>query len=232
MPRLAGVPPNMSVSDDDAGRPRCTRSIAAAMASRAVSTSSCQPIETAAKRGSSPTIISAALTSSVASWPCVTTTTPMSGARDVDHGARIVACAIRHWRRPGAGRASARRSARAAPWPALRRWPPSDGGRRCSRWRRSGSSCPRGVARKQELRAGRSTFAGRRRVSSKLIAGTRTIGRSRPVRSRSRATKCGLGRKRTSKTRSASSGSPYLKPKLRNVTDKRAACARSRASGP
>ena len=79
-PRLAGVPPNMSVSTmTPAGR--ATRVIAAAIASRAVSTSSCQPIETATKPESSPTIISAALTSSVASCPCVTTTTPTSGPR-------------------------------------------------------------------------------------------------------------------------------------------------------
>ena len=44
-------------------------------ARRAVS--SCQPIDTAANRGRSPTIVSAAFTSSVASWPWVTTTTPI-----------------------------------------------------------------------------------------------------------------------------------------------------------
>ena len=54
-----------------------TRSIAWTMSSRASFTSSCQPIETAVNCGRSPTIISAALTSSVASCPWVTTTTPI-----------------------------------------------------------------------------------------------------------------------------------------------------------
>src|SRR5262249_19434156 len=81
-PRFAGVPPNMSVSTSTrAGRSGVstfarTRAIACPIASRAWSTSSCQPIETAAKCGRSPTIISAAFKSSAASCPCVTTTTP------------------------------------------------------------------------------------------------------------------------------------------------------------
>src|SRR6185503_8493896 len=48
-----------------------------AISSRASAVSSCQPIETAANRGRSPTMVSVAFTSSVASWPCVTTTTPI-----------------------------------------------------------------------------------------------------------------------------------------------------------
>src|SRR5438132_1248932 len=50
------------------------------MSPRASFTSSCQPIDTAVNCGRSPTIISAALTSSVASCPWVTTTTPITGA--------------------------------------------------------------------------------------------------------------------------------------------------------
>src|SRR5207247_10166002 len=56
-----------------------TASMASASSGRAAVTSSCQPIETAANRGRSPTIISAALSSSVASCPWVTTTTPITG---------------------------------------------------------------------------------------------------------------------------------------------------------
>src|SRR5712691_1114379 len=76
--RFDGVPPNMSVSSRTPASPR-TRSIACAMSSLASLTSSCQPIETAANRGRSPTIISAALRSSMASCPWVTTTTPITG---------------------------------------------------------------------------------------------------------------------------------------------------------
>src|SRR3954462_12768261 len=54
-----------------------TRAIACAISSRASSVSSCQPIDTAVNCGRSPTIISAAFTSSVASCPWVTTTTPI-----------------------------------------------------------------------------------------------------------------------------------------------------------
>src|SRR5690349_8305015 len=86
IPRFDGVPPNMSVSTSTPSSPR-TRSIACAMSSRASFTSSCQPIETAVNFGRSPTIISAALTSSFASCPCVTTTTPITTA----------------YRRPGGG---------------------------------------------------------------------------------------------------------------------------------
>src|SRR3954469_476546 len=75
--RFDGVPPNMSVRMRTPASAR-TRSIACAMSSLASVTSSCQPIETAAKRGRSPTIISAALRSSVASCPWVTTTTPIT----------------------------------------------------------------------------------------------------------------------------------------------------------
>src|SRR4051812_44680460 len=64
--------------------------MACAMSSVASVTSSCHPMETAANRGRSPTIISAAFKSSVASCPWVTTTTPItalsygrSGAPDV-----------------------------------------------------------------------------------------------------------------------------------------------------
>src|SRR6478672_7916248 len=48
------------------------------MSSLASFTSSCQPIETAVNCGRSPTIISAAFTSSLASCPWVTTTTPIT----------------------------------------------------------------------------------------------------------------------------------------------------------
>src|SRR4051812_4264687 len=75
--RFDGVPPNMSVSRRTPASPR-TRSIACEMSSLASLTSSCHPIETAANRGRSPTIISAALSSSMASCPCVTTTTPIT----------------------------------------------------------------------------------------------------------------------------------------------------------
>src|SRR6185437_13114313 len=79
--RLDGVPPNMSVSSSTPLSPPSdrTRSIACAMSSRASLTSSCHPIETAANLGRSPTIISAALRSSVASCPWDTTTTPITG---------------------------------------------------------------------------------------------------------------------------------------------------------
>src|SRR5437764_5291552 len=75
--RFDGVPPNMSVRRRTPASPR-TRSMARAMSSLASVTSSCQPIDTAANRGRSPTIISAALSSSVASCPWVTTTTPIT----------------------------------------------------------------------------------------------------------------------------------------------------------
>ena len=67
---------NMSISSSTPASPR-TRSIACPISSRASFTSSCHPIDTAVNCGRSPTIISAALTSSVASCPCVTTTTPI-----------------------------------------------------------------------------------------------------------------------------------------------------------
>ena len=95
--------------------------------------SSCQPIETAANRGRSPTIVSAAFSSSVASWPCVTTTTPTGGChRRSCLGHVAVTHAQVDALRRGAG-------ARRAPRPS----PPTDDGRRCSRSRPSGTSCPR-----------------------------------------------------------------------------------------
>ena len=68
MPRFDGVPPNMSVAISTPPG-ALTRSMAAAISSRASCTSSCQPIDTAEKFGRSPTMVSAALTSSVASCP-------------------------------------------------------------------------------------------------------------------------------------------------------------------
>ncbi len=59
---------------------------------------------------------------------------------------------------------------------------------------------------------------------NKLLASAETTGYiwplagSRPVSGRNSGTKCGLGRKRTSKTRSASSGTPWRKPKLTHET--------------
>src|SRR5439155_15267457 len=75
---LVGVPPNMSVRISDCSPPTC--SSARAIASRAALTSSLQPMETAAMRGMSPTMVRAALTSSPASAPCVTTTIPIMPA--------------------------------------------------------------------------------------------------------------------------------------------------------
>src|SRR5437899_6510003 len=71
---LVGVPPNMSVRMR-ASSP--TSATAWAMASRAAVTSSLHPMETAAMRGISPTMVRAAFTSSPASCPCVTTTIPI-----------------------------------------------------------------------------------------------------------------------------------------------------------
>src|SRR5262249_54839853 len=79
IPRFDGVPPNMSVSTSTPSSP-LTRSIACEISSRASFTSSCQPIDTAVNCGRSPTIISAAFTSSVASCPWVTTTTPITAS--------------------------------------------------------------------------------------------------------------------------------------------------------
>ena len=114
----------------------------APISSRACPTSSCQPIETAAKCGRSPTIISAELTSSVASCPCVTTSTPSA------HAALLI---------PDVPMSDAHPDARAvpkAPSSAPLRWRPSGGVRRCSRSRSSGTSFPR------ERTAGSGTSAG------------------------------------------------------------------------
>ena len=78
--RLEGVPPNMSVRITDPSSP-ATRLTAVTMARCASSGESCQPMETLVAFGmSSPVIISAAATSSRASWPCVTTTIPIIGS--------------------------------------------------------------------------------------------------------------------------------------------------------
>ena len=66
MPRLAGVPPNMSVTIRTPSGP-LTAAIASPISRRASCTSSCQPIDTATTCGRSPTMVSAAFTSSVAS---------------------------------------------------------------------------------------------------------------------------------------------------------------------
>src|SRR5438105_8914253 len=92
MARFDGVPPNMSVSSRTPPSPR-TRSIACEISSLASLTSSCHPIETAANRGRSPTIISAAFSSSVASCPWVTTTTPITGLSYGRSGAPDIAMA-------------------------------------------------------------------------------------------------------------------------------------------
>ena len=111
-----GVPPNMSVSSSTPSSPR-TRAIACAISSRASFTSSCQPMETAVNCGRSPTIISAALTSSVASCPCVTTTTPIiaasSGRRRVtfDQAWARSRCRTRTRASPSSARARRARSA-------------------------------------------------------------------------------------------------------------------------
>src|SRR6185369_1876814 len=70
---FVGVPPNISVSNNTPA-PCETRVIARCTSSRAASTSSCQPIETAAICEIGPTIISAAASNSPASCPCVTIT--------------------------------------------------------------------------------------------------------------------------------------------------------------
>ena len=70
---FVGVPPNMSVSNNTPA-PCDTRVIARCTSSRAASTSSCQPIDTAAMCEIGPTIISAAASSSPARCPCVTIT--------------------------------------------------------------------------------------------------------------------------------------------------------------
>src|SRR5262245_8949499 len=80
IPRFDGVPPNISVASSTPSGP-CTRAIAAAISSRASCTSSCQPMDTAVKVGRSPTMVSVAFTSSVASCPWVTTTTPIIAIR-------------------------------------------------------------------------------------------------------------------------------------------------------
>jgi hypothetical protein len=66
--RFEAVPPNMSVRISTPA-PSSTRPMACAISACASSVSSCQPIETAANRGRSPTIVSAAFNSSVASCP-------------------------------------------------------------------------------------------------------------------------------------------------------------------
>ena len=75
---------------DDAGRPRHPRDRGGDRLARRLDVVVPADRDGDEAASSSPTIISAALTSSVASWPWVTTTTPMSGAaRRVDHGGRI-----------------------------------------------------------------------------------------------------------------------------------------------
>jgi hypothetical protein len=71
-PRFDGIPSNMSVNNRTPFSPRTLDSLRDVLA-RVVRRHAAQ--SDTVKRGSSPTIISAAFTSSVASCPCVTTTT-------------------------------------------------------------------------------------------------------------------------------------------------------------
>src|SRR5262245_51329001 len=75
--RLVGVPPNMSVSTSTSPPASTT---ARPIALLAVAASSPQPSDTATTPGSSPWIVRAAVTSSSASRPCVTTTIAIIGS--------------------------------------------------------------------------------------------------------------------------------------------------------
>src|SRR4030095_10711445 len=85
---LVGVPPNMSVRMRTPSGVR-TRSSALRIIVAAVSTSSCHPRDTAAIPWISPTIISAALSSSIASLPWVTIRPPTMG-KIIQGGARKI----------------------------------------------------------------------------------------------------------------------------------------------
>ena len=81
--RFVGVPPNMSVRMSASPRPTSSSPFSMASAP-ATAESSPQPIDTAAIAGISPTIVRAALTSSSATRPCVTTTMPIIGSPSLD----------------------------------------------------------------------------------------------------------------------------------------------------
>ena len=74
--RFDGVPPNMSVSTMTP-RPASARAIAAAMSARRASMSSSGPIGIASSAVCAPTTCSSAAANSVASRPCVTSTSPI-----------------------------------------------------------------------------------------------------------------------------------------------------------
>src|SRR5437667_9196504 len=76
---LVGVPPNMSVRIKTPSPP--TSRSARSIFSRAALMSSAQPMETAAMAGTSPTMLRAALTSSPATCPWLTTTIPITRGR-------------------------------------------------------------------------------------------------------------------------------------------------------
>src|SRR6185436_13418599 len=75
---LVGVPPNMSVRIRTSPPPTSAR--AWPILSREAAMSSAQPMETAAMAGTSPTMLRAALTSSPATCPWLTTTIPITPA--------------------------------------------------------------------------------------------------------------------------------------------------------
>ena len=179
------------------------------------STSSCQPIDTAVNCGRSPTIISAAFTSSVASCPCVTTTTPITAAyRRLDRQA-VADHAFT--------RSRCRTRTRAAPMSAERLAQPLGDHHRAvpaagaADRNRQVALAFGDVVRQHEAQIVFEPVheLARRRVALHEIARPRL---SRPVGGRSVGTKCGFGRQRTSNIRSASTGTPCLKPKLSSVT--------------
>ena len=237
-PRLDGVPPNMSVSTRTpvpAAHPLDgLRDLLAR-----VFTSSCQPIETAVNCGRSPTIVSAAFTSSVASC---------RGSRRPRRSCSTIG--LRGQRPASESDRPAASSRRLAPC--------RDGRTRICTPSRSASDLPQRLGDHHRAVPAAGAADGHRQVALAFVHVLRQRGtaasppassmnsrvtalllherrrRRGPARSAAaaRGTKCGFGRKRTSNTRSASTGTPCLKPKLRSVTTQRRAAPRARATAP
>ena len=121
-----------------------------------------------------------------------------------------------------AARGSARRGAR--------RSPPSGGGRRCSRSRSRGAPCPpRRTAGSRKSSSGTSALVELVERARRARCTRRRAGRGRSARA-ARARSAGWAGSARRSTRSASRGGPCLKPKLWNVTARRAGAWRGRNS--